>query len=174
MNVGGAESVLEKATQAREGELRRWPSSPPGSSPRRRCSSKRRWRRSSSARAPETPRSLRATLRSSGSVVPGLVRFVRADGDEQRVAAHGGFIHVEANGRVTVLPPVAELAEDDRPRSRAQPSSRARRPGCRSSRRRVARQETSRDDSSSAIDVEVEAAEGDEKACGGPNRGGGR
>jgi F-type H+-transporting ATPase subunit epsilon len=46
-----------------------------------------------------------------GSVVPGLVRFVRADGDEQKVAAHGGFIHVEADGRVTVLPPMAELAE---------------------------------------------------------------
>src|ERR1700722_11289695 len=47
-----------------------------------------------------------------GSVVPGLVRFVRADGDEQRVAAHGGFVHVEASGRVTVLPPAAELADD--------------------------------------------------------------
>lgn len=47
-----------------------------------------------------------------GSVVPGLVRFVSADGEEKRVAAHGGFIHVEASGRVTVLPPVAELAED--------------------------------------------------------------
>jgi F-type H+-transporting ATPase subunit epsilon len=46
-----------------------------------------------------------------GSVVPGLVRFVRADGDEQKVAAHGGFVHVEADGRVTVLPPMAELAE---------------------------------------------------------------
>ena len=47
-----------------------------------------------------------------GSVVPGLVRFVRPGGEEQRVAAHGGFVHVEASGRVTVLPPAAELAED--------------------------------------------------------------
>jgi F-type H+-transporting ATPase subunit epsilon len=47
-----------------------------------------------------------------GAVVPGLVRFVRPGGEEQRVAAHGGFVHVEANGRVTVLPPAAELAED--------------------------------------------------------------
>jgi F-type H+-transporting ATPase subunit epsilon len=47
-----------------------------------------------------------------GSVEPGLVRFVRSEGSEQRVAAHGGFVHVEADGRVTVLPPTAELAED--------------------------------------------------------------
>jgi F-type H+-transporting ATPase subunit epsilon len=46
-----------------------------------------------------------------GSVVPGLVRFVRSGGAEQRVAVHGGFVHVEADGRVTVLPPTAELAE---------------------------------------------------------------
>ncbi len=46
-----------------------------------------------------------------GSVVPGLVRFVRADGEVQRVAAHGGFVHFEADGTVTVLPPSAELAE---------------------------------------------------------------
>jgi F-type H+-transporting ATPase subunit epsilon len=46
-----------------------------------------------------------------GSVEPGLVRFVRTEGSEQRVAAHGGFVHVEADGRVTVLPPMAELAE---------------------------------------------------------------
>ena len=47
-----------------------------------------------------------------GSVVPGLVRFLRAGGTEQRVAVHGGFVHVEADGRVTVLPPAAELAEE--------------------------------------------------------------
>jgi F-type H+-transporting ATPase subunit epsilon len=47
-----------------------------------------------------------------GSVEPGLVRFVRSEGSEQRVAAHGGFIQVESDGRVTVLPPTAELAED--------------------------------------------------------------
>jgi F-type H+-transporting ATPase subunit epsilon len=47
-----------------------------------------------------------------GAVVPGLVRFVRPGGEEQRVAAHGGFVHVEASGQVTVLPPAAELAED--------------------------------------------------------------
>jgi len=46
-----------------------------------------------------------------GSVVPGLVRFVRPGGEEQRVAAHGGFVLVEPEGRVTVLPPAAELAE---------------------------------------------------------------
>jgi F-type H+-transporting ATPase subunit epsilon len=46
-----------------------------------------------------------------GSVVPGLVRFVRADGEVQRVAAQGGFVHVEGDGTVTVLPPSAELAE---------------------------------------------------------------
>ena len=46
-----------------------------------------------------------------GSVVPGLVRFVRPGGEEQRVAAHGGFVHVESEGGVTVLPPSAELAE---------------------------------------------------------------
>jgi F-type H+-transporting ATPase subunit epsilon len=45
-----------------------------------------------------------------GSVVPGLVRFVRPDGEVRRVAAQGGFVHVEADG-VTVLPPSAELAE---------------------------------------------------------------
>jgi F-type H+-transporting ATPase subunit epsilon len=47
-----------------------------------------------------------------GAVLPGLVRFVRPGGEEQRVAAHGGFVHVEASGRVTVLPPAAELAEN--------------------------------------------------------------
>ena len=47
-----------------------------------------------------------------GSVVPGLVRFVRADGDEQSAAAHGGFVHVEEQGRVTVMAPSAELAEE--------------------------------------------------------------
>jgi F-type H+-transporting ATPase subunit epsilon len=47
-----------------------------------------------------------------GSVVPGLVRFVRAGGVEQRVAVHGGFVHVEQSGRVTVLPPAAEFAEN--------------------------------------------------------------
>jgi F-type H+-transporting ATPase subunit epsilon len=46
-----------------------------------------------------------------GSLVPGLVRFVRADGDEQRAAAHGGFVHVEDQGRVTVMAPSAELAD---------------------------------------------------------------
>ena len=32
-------------------------------------------------------------------------------GEEQRVAVHGGFVHVEPEGGVTVLPPSAELAE---------------------------------------------------------------
>jgi F-type H+-transporting ATPase subunit epsilon len=47
-----------------------------------------------------------------GSVAPGLVRFVRVGGEELCIAAHGGFVHVETDGRVTVLPPVAEIAED--------------------------------------------------------------
>jgi F-type H+-transporting ATPase subunit epsilon len=47
-----------------------------------------------------------------GSVHPGLVRFVRVGGEELRIAAHGGFVHVEADGRVTVLPPVAEIADE--------------------------------------------------------------
>jgi F-type H+-transporting ATPase subunit epsilon len=47
-----------------------------------------------------------------GEVVPGLVRFVRSDSSEQHVAAHGGFVQVESSGRVTVLPPGAELAEE--------------------------------------------------------------
>lgn len=46
-----------------------------------------------------------------GSVVPGPVRLVQADGSEIRLAVHGGFVHVE-NDRVQVLAPVAELAED--------------------------------------------------------------
>jgi F-type H+-transporting ATPase subunit epsilon len=46
-----------------------------------------------------------------GSVVPGLVRFVRANGEVQRVAAQGGFVHFDTDGTVTVLPPSAELAE---------------------------------------------------------------
>jgi F-type H+-transporting ATPase subunit epsilon len=47
-----------------------------------------------------------------GSVEPGLLRFVRPGGEEQRIAVHGGFVHVENEGRVTVLPPAAELAEN--------------------------------------------------------------
>ncbi|HEY7947391.1 MAG TPA: ATP synthase F1 subunit epsilon [Acidimicrobiales bacterium] len=46
-----------------------------------------------------------------GAVVPGLVRFQREDGTEERVAAHGGFVHVKADG-VSVLAPVAEMAQD--------------------------------------------------------------
>jgi F-type H+-transporting ATPase subunit epsilon len=46
-----------------------------------------------------------------GAIVPGLVRFQREDGTEDRVAVHGGFVHVKAEG-VTVLAPVAERAED--------------------------------------------------------------
>jgi len=46
-----------------------------------------------------------------GSVVPGLVRFVRPGGEVQRVAAQGGFVHMDGDGTVTVLPPSAELAE---------------------------------------------------------------
>jgi len=44
-----------------------------------------------------------------GAVVPGLCRLQRADGSEERVAVHGGFVQVGDN-RVVVLAPVAELA----------------------------------------------------------------
>ncbi len=73
-----------------------------------------------------------------GSVEPGVVRVVRPDGDEERVATHGGFVqveqHVPAGGadgseaagtgdggtRVTMLMGVAELAaEIDAERARA-------------------------------------------------------
>lgn len=46
-----------------------------------------------------------------GSIIPGLVRFQREDGTVDRVAVHGGFVHVKHEG-VTVLAPVAERAED--------------------------------------------------------------
>ncbi|HUY65437.1 MAG TPA: hypothetical protein VMV06_01340 [Acidimicrobiales bacterium] len=73
-----------------------------------------------------------------GSVEPGVIRVVRPDGDEERVAVHGGFVQVEqhvpvdeADGseaaragaggtRVTMLVGVAELAAEidaDRARS---------------------------------------------------------
>ncbi|HEV3367355.1 MAG TPA: ATP synthase delta/epsilon chain alpha-helix domain-containing protein [Acidimicrobiales bacterium] len=70
-----------------------------------------------------------------GSVEAGVVRVVRAEGDEERVATHGGFVQVEqhvpmgdadgsgesASGtRVTLLIGVAELAEEiDTERARA-------------------------------------------------------
>ena len=59
-----------------------------------------------------------------GTVEPGVVRVVRSDGDESRVAAHGGFVQVEtgvvleegepvgSGSRVTMLIGVAELAEE--------------------------------------------------------------
>ena len=73
-----------------------------------------------------------------GTVEPGVVRVVRAEGDEERVAVHGGFVQVErrsipratptarpgrarpAGTRVTLLIGVAELAEEiDAARARA-------------------------------------------------------
>jgi F-type H+-transporting ATPase subunit epsilon len=70
-----------------------------------------------------------------GTVEPGVVRVVRAEGDEERVATHGGFVQVDrlqdrdgtgAGGdaasrtRVTLLIGVAELVADiDVPRARA-------------------------------------------------------
>ncbi len=68
-----------------------------------------------------------------GTVEPGVVRVVRAEGEEERVATHGGFVQVdqdkgggEADGeptsgtRVTLLIGVAELAaEIDVSRARA-------------------------------------------------------
>ncbi len=46
-----------------------------------------------------------------GAVVPGLVRFQHEDGTEARAAVHGGFVQVEGD-HVTVLAPIAELAQD--------------------------------------------------------------
>ncbi len=46
-----------------------------------------------------------------GAIVPGLVRFQQEDGTIERVAVHGGFVHVRQQG-VTVLAPVAERAQD--------------------------------------------------------------
>jgi len=46
-----------------------------------------------------------------GAIVPGLVRFQHEDGTEERVAVHGGFVHVKNEG-VTVLAPVAEREQD--------------------------------------------------------------
>ncbi len=58
-----------------------------------------------------------------GTVEPGVVRVVRAEGDEERLAVHGGFVQVEqgvededgpatSGTRVTLLIGVAELAEE--------------------------------------------------------------
>jgi len=46
-----------------------------------------------------------------GAIVPGLVRFQHEDGTEERAAVHGGFVQVEGD-HVTVLAPIAELAQD--------------------------------------------------------------
>ena len=58
-----------------------------------------------------------------GTLQPGVVRVVGAEGEEQRVAVHGGFVQVELGvaaaddesvpgSRVTLLVGVAELAEE--------------------------------------------------------------
>jgi F-type H+-transporting ATPase subunit epsilon len=67
-----------------------------------------------------------------GTIEPGVVRVVRSEGDEERVATHGGFVQVEtgvlgddgepvgSGSRVTMLVGVAELAEEiDTDRARA-------------------------------------------------------
>jgi F-type H+-transporting ATPase subunit epsilon len=46
-----------------------------------------------------------------GALVPGVVRFQREDGSEERAAVHGGFVQVEGDS-VVVLAPIAELAEE--------------------------------------------------------------
>ncbi len=46
-----------------------------------------------------------------GALVPGVVRFQGADGEEDRAAVHGGFVQVQP-GRVVVLAPIAELAAE--------------------------------------------------------------
>ncbi len=55
-----------------------------------------------------------------GALEPGwIVRIARADGDELRVAVHGGFLSVRKDG-VSVLAEMAEPAEDiDTARARA-------------------------------------------------------
>jgi F-type H+-transporting ATPase subunit epsilon len=66
-----------------------------------------------------------------GTIEPGVVRVVRAEGDEEHLAVHGGFVQVEqgvspdesdsllesaagatSGTRVTMLVPVAELVEE--------------------------------------------------------------
>ncbi|HEX3980408.1 MAG TPA: FoF1 ATP synthase subunit epsilon [Acidimicrobiales bacterium] len=66
-----------------------------------------------------------------GTVEPGVVRVVRAEGEDDRVAVHGGFVQVEqgvededgtatSGTRVTLLIGVAELAQEiDVDRARA-------------------------------------------------------
>ncbi len=47
-----------------------------------------------------------------GALVPGwLVRIQQADGVEQRIAVHGGFLSVRADG-VSVLAEIAETADE--------------------------------------------------------------
>jgi F-type H+-transporting ATPase subunit epsilon len=55
-----------------------------------------------------------------GALAPGwIVRIDRADGDELRVAVHGGFLSVRKDG-VSVLAEIAEIADDiDTARARA-------------------------------------------------------
>jgi F-type H+-transporting ATPase subunit epsilon len=68
-----------------------------------------------------------------GTIEPGVVRVVRDEGDDEKVATHGGFVQVEKDAatddeeparpvgtRVTLLVGVAELAEEiDPERARA-------------------------------------------------------
>ncbi|MHB1486402.1 MAG: ATP synthase F1 subunit epsilon [Acidimicrobiales bacterium] len=44
-----------------------------------------------------------------GALVPGVVRFIGADGTEERAAVHGGFVYVRDN-HLSVVSEVAELA----------------------------------------------------------------
>jgi F-type H+-transporting ATPase subunit epsilon len=46
-----------------------------------------------------------------GALVPGVVRFQREDGTEEKAAVHGGFVQVDGE-HVVVLAPMAELAEE--------------------------------------------------------------
>jgi F-type H+-transporting ATPase subunit epsilon len=93
-----------------------------------------------------------------GSVEPGLVRFVRSGGDEQRIAVHGGFVHVEKEGRVTVLPPAAEKAEDiDVERARASLEAAEQKLSDLAAAGRTSHEA---DDGSGSIDVEVAEAQG--------------
>jgi F-type H+-transporting ATPase subunit epsilon len=46
-----------------------------------------------------------------GALVPGVVRFQREDGTEEKAAVHGGFVQVDGE-LVVVLAPMAELAEE--------------------------------------------------------------
>jgi F-type H+-transporting ATPase subunit epsilon len=98
-----------------------------------------------------------------GSVVPGLVRFVRSGGEVQRVAVQGGFVHMDGDGTVTVLPPSAELAEhiDVERARRSLESAESKLAELAAAGRMTSEQD--RDQAHAVTDVEVEEAEAQKK-----------